>query len=377
MRGAVVNILDRLRAKRAAAFWRRLTDGLTLQELWTQFRKDAGTGYRMYAKELDARLEREPDAGRRGRRVRALFWSTLLKLSPVRRVLLLAALVLIGAGSFDEGHSTMLVGCLLLLSLLSLELADRVAMKRDLEIAREIQQWLIPHAPPPVPGVEIAFATVPANTVAGDYYDAFPRAVPEVDEARRPLLVVVADVAGKSVPAALLMATFQASLRTLASAPTPLPELVARLNGYCCQHSLEGRRFTTAFLAELDVTARSLRCVNAGHNAPVVVRRGGGVQRLVAGGLPLGVDTRARFESETITLHPGDCVVVFTDGIVEAESPAGEAFGDARVIELLETHRGARPDQTLELLLTSVQRFVGDAPRQDDVTGLVLRVGES
>lgn len=147
-----------------------------------------------------------------------------MKLSPGRRVILLLALVLlffptiqIGRGDqeFDTNGTAEVAGGLLLI-LFAMELADRVAMKRDLEIARQIQSWLMSSAAPDVPGVDIAFATRPANTVAGDYYDAFFRP-------NQRLLVVVADVAGKSVPAALLTATLQASLRTWPRFPVPCP----------------------------------------------------------------------------------------------------------------------------------------------------------
>ena len=167
--------------------------------------------------------------------------------------MLLIALVLvflprIRVGEPDQNSATVdtqFLGGVVLLVLLALELSDRVTMKRDLEIAREIQSWLMPSEAPKVPGVDIAFASRPANTVAGDYYDAFFRP-------NERLLLVVADVAGKSIPAALLTATLQASLRTLAALPGTLPELVERVNRYSCEQSLQGRRFTTAFLAELE-----------------------------------------------------------------------------------------------------------------------------
>ncbi len=150
----------------------------------------------------------------------------VLKLSPARRVLFVIALILLVFPGFDfhyrEVEAQMpnfsFFGAIALLVLLALELADRVTMKRDLEIAKEIQTWLMPASPPQTPGFEMAFATRPANTVAGDYYDAFLRPVTaDSMMAGSPLLLVVADVAGKSVPAALLMATLQASLHTLAA----------------------------------------------------------------------------------------------------------------------------------------------------------------
>ena len=167
-------------------------------------------------------------------------------------------------GTHLIGFDLRLWGGLLMFFLLILEVADRVVMKRDLQIAREIQMWLLPVNPPPVPGMEIAFATRPANTVAGDYYDVFPR--PASASANQSYLIAVADVAGKSIPAALLMATFQASLKTLSATPSSLPELVESMNRYACSNSQGGLRFTTAFLAEYEPATRTLTYINAGHN---------------------------------------------------------------------------------------------------------------
>jgi hypothetical protein len=210
------------RRHRFRNFWARVTEGRGLEQLGSQFVSDAKASYALYSKDVDweevARGARGPR--RIWRSVWALFQAILMKLTPARRVLLLVAIVLIlvqpsvrwGEGrefSFNTGG----LGVAILFLLLAVELADRVTMKRDLEIAREIQQWLVPERPPDVPGVDIAFATRPQNTVAGDYYDAFLRPGLAHDSDESPLLVAVADVAGKSVPAALLMATFQASPR--------------------------------------------------------------------------------------------------------------------------------------------------------------------
>src|SRR3979490_1090164 len=175
-------------------------------------------------------------------------------------------------------------GGLLLFILLMLEIADRVVMKRDLQIAREIQTWLLPGAPPQIPGLAIAYSTRPANTVAGDYYDVFPRPGKTRDEDR--VVFAVADVAGKSIPAAMLMATFQASLKTLSTAQVPLQELVSNMNKYACSNSQGGLRFTTAFLAEYDAARRIFHYINAGHNNPILRRNGGLVERLDVGGPP-------------------------------------------------------------------------------------------
>src|SRR6266852_4846885 len=195
-------------------------------------------------------------------------------------------------------------GGLLLFVLLILEVGDRVVMKRDLEIARDIQRWLLPATPPQVPGLAIAFATRPANTVAGDFYDVFARPAPTPAETR--FLLAVADVAGKSIPAALLMATFQASLRTLSATSYSLAEVVAGMNQYACTNSQSGLRFTTAFLAEFDPATRKLTYINAGHNNPILRRSSGTIERLVAGGLPLGIRAEAVYESGSAILQAGD-----------------------------------------------------------------------
>ena len=230
-------------------FWRRVSDGIEIQQLWAQFHAEARASYELYSKEVQWTPRQGESRRRRFRRViRGLFWAMMMKLSPGRRVLFLIALVFLASSGLSfryneteiQMQSLAFLGGVALLILLALELADRVMMKRDLEIAREIQSWLMPAAPPVVPGVDIAFRSRPANTVAGDYYDAFFRptardAEPQssAPESRERLLLVVADVVGKSVPAALLMATLQASLRTLAGLPTSLLELVGRLNQIC------------------------------------------------------------------------------------------------------------------------------------------------
>ncbi|HXJ95617.1 MAG TPA: PP2C family protein-serine/threonine phosphatase [Terriglobia bacterium] len=380
-------------------FWRRVSDGLEVHQLWEQFKADAWAGYGWYSKEVEWKpVPGEPHWKRYWRITRAVFWAMVMKLSPARRVLLIIALALVVLGIFGTevqvsdrtvinlGGGQAILGALALLLLLALELADRVTMKRDLEIAKEIQRWLVPETPPQIPGIEIAFASRAANTVAGDYYDAFlrpgPSAAGEGSESSaadsRRLLLVVADVAGKSVPAALLMATLQASLRTLALAPSPLPELAANLNAYVCEISQAGRRFITAFLAELDLATHKLTYVNAGHNQPMLVRSPGvsgmlgSVERLSEGGLPLGITRHIRYQSGEASLAAGDRLVIFTDGAVEAENEAADEFGEGRLLVELQAGRGARAADALKRLMVSIDAFVGRAPQHDDITCLIL-----
>jgi serine phosphatase RsbU (regulator of sigma subunit) len=362
-------------------FWQRISDGIAIQQLWSQFHSEARASYRLYSKEVD--WTRHPDEKRRHRWkvvISGLFWAMAMKLSPARRVLFVIALVLLVFPGFEvrfgEGSAQLpnlsFFGAIAFLILLALELADRVTMKRDLEIAKEIQNWLMPSAPPKVPGIDMAFATRPANTVAGDYYDAFRRS--GAADSTPPLLVIVADVAGKSVPAALLMATLQASLHTLAALSlTPL-ELIERLNRYCCEQNVGGQRFTTAFLAELDPVTLQLTYVNAGHNWPVLRRASGQFERLLTGGVPLGLMPNAAYACGSVTLAAGDLLVIFTDGLVEAEDEKEEQYGEPRMLATLNSRLDTTAAEVLRNLMTSADRFVGTAPQHDDLTCLVLRI---
>jgi phosphoserine phosphatase RsbU/P len=379
------------RADSIRAFWQRLSDGIELHQLWAQFQSEARASYRLYSKEVDwNRAQGESGFKRSIRVVKALFWAMVLKLSPGRRVLFVVALALlvfpgfqIHSGNFNfEMPNVAFLGALALLILLALELADRVTMKRDLEIAREIQSWLMPSQPPQAPGVDIAFATRAANTVAGDYYDAFflPCSAARGETApankdRSRLLLVVADVAGKSIPAALLMATLQASLRTLAALSPSLPDLVQRLNGYACDQNLGRQRFTTAFIAEWDIATGCFSYVNAGHNWPVLRRRSGTLERLQAGGLPLGIKSDLRYECGSTKLDPGDLLLTFTDGLIEAENDKEEEYGEERMLANIVAAPGATAKDLLSRIMTSVDAFVGFAPQHDDITCLVLRAG--
>jgi phosphoserine phosphatase RsbU/P len=364
---------------RVRSFWQRVTEGRELDQLWGQMVADARATYSFYAHDVDWQAMEKGRTWKRPFRIAwALFVAMLMKLTPARRVLLLVACVLLFFQlkfQFSNGQyfiNTSGVGAAILFLLLALELADRVIMKRDLEIARDIQQWLVPDKPPVVPGVDIAFATRPQNTVAGDYYDAFMRPGPE-GAAGQVLLMVVADVAGKSVPAALLMATFQASVHSLAARPGSLDELARELNHYACDHSLSGMRFTTALLAEWDSAARQLRYVNAGHNAPFLRRSSGTVERLAEGGMPFGIDSAADYRSFAVRINPRELLVIFTDGLAEAVNAAGEEYGEPRLQDRVASFTSESAAAALAALMGDVDTFVGQARQHDDITCLAAR----
>jgi phosphoserine phosphatase RsbU/P len=366
------SLVDRVRQ-----FWQRVSEGRQIDDLWSQFTADARASYGFYMKEADAEELRSQRGFHRWFHIcKILFWSLLMKLTPARRVLLLVAFVmLVMSGmkfqfnnfSFDVNLEIVAAGLFLLL--LSLELADKVTMKRDLEIAREIQTWLVPSQPPEVATANIAFATRPQNSVAGDYYDAF---YPNPED-REKLMLVIADVAGKSVPAALLMATLQASLRTVAGENAPLADLVARLNRYACAHSLNGLRFTTAVLSEYSPVSRRLTYVNAGHNAPILRHINGAIETLETGGLPLGIEMDSQYKTGALELQPGDMLIFFTDGVVEAFNESGAEFGNERWLSAIRNLPDWDAQQSLQFLMMRVDEFVGATQQSDDITCMIFR----
>src|ERR1700722_4342235 len=353
--------------------WRQLTAGMETADLWMQFKAEAQASSSLYKRDVDWHAGHSQKAWKQPFKiVAALFAGILKKLSPARRVLLvlsllLAVLSLIGFQfllittkvEFLAAFAGMLI-------LLIMVLGDHVAMKRDIEIAREIQRWLVPRVPPEVPGIDMAFATRPANTVAGDYYDAFRRAVDG------PLLIAVADVSGKSVPAAMLMANFQASLRALAGAPGSLSQLVTDLNRLACGNNLNGRRFTTAFLAELNPATGELSYLSAGHNPPMLVRQDGTIERLNSESMPLGIDLTEKFVAGETVLELNDLLVIYTDGVTEAQNESDEQFGEARLLAMLQPRTPERAAVTLSAIMKHLDEFVGVAAQHDDITCLVV-----
>ncbi|HUE44504.1 MAG TPA: PP2C family protein-serine/threonine phosphatase [Candidatus Sulfotelmatobacter sp.] len=359
--------------KGVGAFWDRVSEGRQIDELWAQMSADARATYGFYGRDVDWEVINAMPRWRRPFHIaKQFFWALMMKLSPARRVLLLAALILfvLSSGHFRDARFEWF-SALLILLVLALELADKVIMKRDLEIAREIQNWLVPSLAPDVPGGDIAFATRPQNSVAGDYYDAFFPTASAAEGGK--LMLVVADVAGKSVPAALLMATMQASLRTVAGDDAPLDALVARLNRYASAYSLDGRRFTTAILALYDPSSGELTYVNAGHNAPVLRHANLAMESLDKGGLPLGIEPSAVYETGTVSLRAGDILVMFTDGVVEAFNAGGEEFGNGRWLNAIHNLPTGTATQSLQFLMRQVDDFVGATRQSDDITCLVFQ----
>jgi phosphoserine phosphatase RsbU/P len=234
--------------------------------------------------------------------------------------------------------------------------------EEELQRAREIQQSLLPKEIPQLIGFEVASAWRPARTVGGDYFDVL-----KLGDHR--LAICVADVSGKGVPAALLMANVQASLRASVRDLDSPARLCSIVNGMLCE-SIAADRFVTFFCGVLDADTRTFRYCNAGHPNPILVS-GGSVRTLDQGGAVLGVFREWKYEDSSVDLDPGDRLLLFTDGITEAENSQGREFGVENVAAFAKAHSTSSAKALNQQLLAKVAEFC-DAQFHDDATLLVL-----
>jgi phosphoserine phosphatase RsbU/P len=249
------------------------------------------------------------------------------------------------------------------------EARAREKQNRELELGREVQERLFPQEYPAIPGLDYAGACRSALGVGGDYYDFIP--MPNGG-----LGIAIGDVSGKGIPAALLMATLRAFLRGQAiDQETDLGAVITNLNRLVFESSAQNR-YATFFLGEYDSASRVLNYVNAGHNAPLVIRAGGEVVRLEAGGTVVGLMRAAgSWEQAQVKLQPRDFLVAFTDGISEAMNQTDDEWGEERLIEAARATRGAPAKAILDHIVRSADEFVAGAPQFDDMTLIVACVG--
>ena len=236
-------------------------------------------------------------------------------------------------------------------------------VRLESEYAFDIQRGLLPREIPQVPGFHIAGAWQPAKTVGGDYYDVFPIG----DSA---VALIIADVSGKGMPAALLMSNLQATTKAYASIYPSPRELCARVNRAICE-SISAGKFITFFYAILDAREHLLTYTNAGHNPPLIVSRDGNCRKLEAGGMVLGVFPGAEYEQACIELREGDRLVIFTDGVIEAADSSEKEFGDERLFTVMTSSPDVTATQLRDSIMEAVTRFCrGDF--SDDVTLLTI-----
>ena len=249
---------------------------------------------------------------------------------------------------------------------------EQEKLRRDLELAAEVQRRLLPRRPPRTAIGTLAAYTLPARSVGGDYYDF-------IDLPGDEMGIAIADVSGKGIAAALLMSVVQASLR-LMSADTndSCAQLAAKMNRFL-YGSTAGNKYATFFYAQVDPKTRTLRFVNAGHNPPFLVRRtssGAEAHQLKAGGTVLGLFPETDYEAGEVPLCAGDVLIAFTDGVPEALNVEGEEFGEARLETLLVDAMGCSAETISDRLTTAMRDWIADAEQHDDLTFIVLAVSD-
>jgi sigma-B regulation protein RsbU (phosphoserine phosphatase) len=246
---------------------------------------------------------------------------------------------------------------------ITLDRAARTSEAAELQQAREIQQNLLPKKVPQIPGFEISGAWEPAKVVGGDYYDVI-----RLSDTK--LALCIADVSGKGISAALLMANVQAAVRAFATGLATPSEVCSRLNSVLCTNTATDK-FVTLFYGVLDAKTGILRFTNAGHLQPVIVNEEGSVARLVNEGALLGIFPDWQYEVSTVQLASGDLMVLFTDGITEAETESGEEFGEERLIASMAKLRHGGPQEVQAQLLAQVRAF-SNRGLADDATLIVV-----
>ncbi|HLM97821.1 MAG TPA: SpoIIE family protein phosphatase [Bryobacteraceae bacterium] len=237
--------------------------------------------------------------------------------------------------------------------------------REEVEEARAVGEALLPRTIPEVPGLEIATTSQPVRTLGGDYFDV-------LDLGNGKLGICIADVIGKGVPAALLMSNVQATVRTLATESLTPSELVARLNQSVHRNTTPGK-FVTFCYCVVDRNAHQVTYTDAGHCAPILVRANGEVVRLDAGGAVLGVFPKWAYEQATVSLEPGDRLVLFTDGVTEAANSREDEFGEERLAQLISALRDRGAHELKNRILQTVSTFTAGRA-QDDATLVVVAV---
>jgi sigma-B regulation protein RsbU (phosphoserine phosphatase) len=366
---------------------------VTAEDLQRLFTRDTRDAYRFFTRGLDEdKLARERWLRRQLLRVRQVFVAFTLKLSPARRALYLIALViaLIGvinlyqgwqsvtipfgtpffrivvvAPQWANGTFSLLISIFLINLLVLLEVADRLSLKGELEVAREIQLAMLPTGTYTAADSEICGLTRPANTVGGDFYDVLP-----LPDGR--VIVTIGDVAGKGSPAALLMALLLAVLRTLVDEQLEAPALVARLNTQICRHS-PASRFITLFYGVYTPSSGEMTYVNAGQNPPLLRRSDGSIERLHSTGVALGMFEGSTFAAAHTVVRSGDLLVLYSDGITEAENPAGIPFEETGLERFLSARGGESPAVLAPAILKAVEAHAADSRFTDDLTVLVVK----
>jgi phosphoserine phosphatase RsbU/P len=357
------------KATRVQSFVRDYTDGLTTTDLKRLVGPEASRAFDVLTR--DHAGDEPSGRGRRlWHRTKILFLGLSYKLAPPRRLLFALCLVLALAGLVFNSQQESIYNARVLLGLsivgltllLGLELADRVLVRDELEVARHLQRALLPERPPQVPGWRFAFSSRTANTIGGDYYDLLP-----LEDGR--LAVIVGDASGHGIAAGLLMAIASSTIK-LALDTDPAPTAVLAMVNTALYRTGDRRAFMTLYCGLLEPETGRLEFASAGHPYPVLRRANGDVSELGRGGLPLGIRRTLELRAEEVVLEPGDVMAIVTDGIPEALDPQDRAFGFDRLTASIA--RGGDAATVHDRLVEEVAAFVGERPADDDRSLVVL-----
>jgi sigma-B regulation protein RsbU (phosphoserine phosphatase) len=242
---------------------------------------------------------------------------------------------------------------------------ERERLERELALASEIQQRFQPTSPPHIGGYELQGISFPCYEIGGDYYDFIER-----EDGR--LVIALGDVSGKGTAAALLMSSLHAAIHAQSASHDSLVATISAVNRYLADN-IPANRFVTLFYAELDPDSGSLAFLNAGHNPPLILHAAGTVEQLASGGLPLGIKRDAEYREGRTQLQPGDVLVIYSDGVTEAQSPAGEEFGPTRLYEVVSRNVEASAAGIRDRIESSLTKFAQGTSAADDITLVIVK----
>ena len=240
-----------------------------------------------------------------------------------------------------------------------------IHLQEEMRLAYEIQVDLLPKFQPDVLGYQIAGKSIPAKDVGGDYFDFI-----QIDEDR--MAFCIADISGKGIPAAILMANLQASLRGQAKLDKSCKDCVSFTNDIL-YHNTAPNKFATLFYGILNNVTHEITYCNAGHNEPFLFSKENNLTKLSAGGLVAGIVPSYPFEEAVFSMLPGELLILFSDGITEAMNNNEEEYGDDRLMEIIVNHRSELPENLLEIIFKEVQKFCGKTAQMDDMTIVIVK----
>lgn len=240
---------------------------------------------------------------------------------------------------------------------------EKERLEKELQIARDIQQSFLPAADIRLEGLDIAYINIPSSEVGGDYYDIVP-----LDD--RKIIFTVNDVAGHGIPASLLMSIFRTQFVYRVKKEKDMTAVIGSLNDMLAE-TTDANHYVTSFTCRLDRRSHTLSYVNAGHNPPVLLR-GEKIIKLEAGGMPVGMFPGIPYQEAETAAAPGDLLVMYTDGIVEAENPAGEQYSLDRLLDFIKARRGQRADVIKEAVIDDLKNHTGRPAFEDDITFILV-----